>query len=84
LADRGLNLAAGGVEFVKFAVQDADGAVAFAQRGFEVGDLGVFGRQAARSAATMLVSVFGGGAGSSVTAATGRWARMSATRSSRR
>jgi hypothetical protein len=46
LADRGLHLAAGGVEFVKFAVQDADGAVAFAQRGFEVGDLGVFGRQA--------------------------------------
>ena len=39
------HLAAGGVECVEFAVQDADGAVAFAQRGFEVGDLGVFGGQ---------------------------------------
>jgi hypothetical protein len=45
------------VEFVEPAVQDRDGAVPVAQSGFQLGDLGVFGGQPGRSAATMLVSV---------------------------
>ena len=31
------------MKFIKLAVQDGDGAIAFAERGFEFGDLGVFG-----------------------------------------
>lgn len=77
--------AVGGVELVKLTVQGGDGAVAFAQRGFEVGDLRVFGGQAGGQRgddAGFGVARLGGGL--SVTAPMGRWARMRATRSSRR